>query len=84
MGILKWVYKIYPFLQMGIFFANGYILLNIPKKKTNARNAHLALLNTLLASQNLFSALQITSDDPKTLLVPFEQTVATYPKTKTF
>ena len=25
MGIFKWVYKIYPFLKMGIFFANGYI-----------------------------------------------------------
>ena len=35
MGILKWVYKIYPFLQMGIFFANGYILLNIPQKNTS-------------------------------------------------
>ena len=48
------------------------------------QHALLALLNTLLASQNLLSALQITSDDPKTLLVPREQTVGTYPKTKTF
>ena len=30
------VYKIYPFLEMGIYFGNGYIFVNIPKKKTNA------------------------------------------------
>ena len=32
-GILKQVYKIYLFLQIGIFFANRYIFSNIPKKK---------------------------------------------------
>ena len=33
MGILKWAYSICPFLQMGIFFSNGHILPNMPKKK---------------------------------------------------
>ena len=32
MDILKCVYKIYSLLHMGIFFAKGYILLDIPKK----------------------------------------------------
>ena len=33
-GIFLQVYKIYLFLQIGIFFVNRYIFLNIPKKKT--------------------------------------------------
>ena len=32
MGIHKSAYSIYPFLQIDIFFANGYILVYIPKK----------------------------------------------------
>ena len=34
MGIQKWAYSICPFLQMGIFFSNGHILPNMPKKTT--------------------------------------------------
>ena len=39
MGIQKWAYSICPFLQMGIFFSNGHILPNMPKKNTYAVSA---------------------------------------------
>ena len=34
MGIFELVYKIYPLLQMSIFFANGYDFSNIAKKRS--------------------------------------------------